>query len=80
MKKYRLQGLYTSSGQRTTAIVCHLVPAVLSIVDIVYRIQILFQIPREILTKLMRCHRIHVDRYAEIRGVVAWVKFKETFH
>lgn len=35
-----------------------------------YRIQILFQLPREIPTKLMRCHGIHVDRYAEIGGVV----------
>lgn len=35
-----------------------------------YRVQILFQIPREIPTKLMRCAGIHVDRYAEIRGVI----------
>lgn len=35
-----------------------------------YRVQIPFQIPREIPTKLMRRNRIHVDRYAETCGVV----------
>lgn len=35
-----------------------------------YRVQILFQFPREVPTKLMRCFGIHVDRYAEISSVV----------
>ena len=34
-----------------------------------YRVQILSQLLREILTKLMRSNGIHVDRDAEIGGI-----------
>lgn len=44
------------------------------------RVQILFQIPRKVPTKLMRCHGIHADRYAEIGGGYACFLTHSTEH
>lgn len=45
-----------------------------------YRVQILSQLLRKLHTKLMRSNGIHVDRDAEIGGVVASINFHRLNH